>query len=131
MADEQNIKETNTPVEPQENEASTQENQEESLKDWGFNVGDRVVVNYKIVEGDKSRVQPYEGVVIGIKGGGISKTFTVRRIGAANIGVERIFPMQSPNIDSVTIKTRGKVRRSKLYYLRDRVGKAASKVKEA
>lgn len=95
-----------------------------------FRVGDKVIVNYKIVEGTKSRVQPYEGIVIGIKGGGISKTFTVRRIGAASVGVERIFPVSSPNIDSVSVKARGSVRRAKLYYLRDRKGKAATKVKE-
>ncbi len=95
-----------------------------------FRVGDKVVVNYKIVEGTKSRVQPYEGIVIGIKGGGVSKTFTVRRMAAANIGVERIFPMYSPNIESVSVKTKGAVRRAKLYYLRDRTGKAASKIKE-
>lgn len=95
-----------------------------------FRVGDKVVVNYKIIEGSKSRVQPYEGIVIGIKGSGVSKTFTVRRMGAANIGVERIFPMSSPNIESVAVRASGKVRRAKLYYLRERTGKAASKIKE-
>lgn len=95
-----------------------------------FNVGDKIVVNYRITEGKKTRIQPFEGLVIARKGSGVSKTFTVRRIGAANIGVERIFPLYSPNIDSIVIKSRGKVRRAKLYYLRDRVGKAALKVKE-
>jgi large subunit ribosomal protein L19 len=94
-----------------------------------FNVGDKVVVNYKIKEGEKFRTQPFEGLVIAIKGAGMSKTFTVRRIGVASIGIERIFPMYSPNIDSVEVKAQGKVRRSKLYYLRDRIGKAATKIK--
>lgn len=95
-----------------------------------FNVGDTVIVNYKIIEGEKSRIQPYEGIVIAKKGAGMSKTFTVRRIGAAAIGVERIFPLYSPNIESITVKSKGKVRRAKLYYMRDRIGKAARKVKE-
>lgn len=94
-----------------------------------FNIGDKVVVNYKIKEGDKFRTQPFEGLVIAIKGAGLSKTFTVRRMGVANVGIERIFPMYSPNIDSVEVKAEGKVRRSKLYYLRDRIGKAATKIK--
>ncbi len=95
-----------------------------------FNVGDKVIVNYRIKEGEKSRIQPYEGIVIGIKGGGVSKTFTVRRMAAGNIGVERIFPVFSPNIESVKVKARGKVRRAKLYYLRSRTGKSATKIKE-
>lgn len=95
-----------------------------------FNVGDTIRVHYKIIEGDKSRVQPYEGIVIAKKGVGMSKTFMVRRIGADNIGVERIFPLFSPNIDKIEIVSEGKVRRAKLYYLRERVGKAATKVKQ-
>lgn len=94
-----------------------------------FNAGDTVKVHYKIIEGGKSRVQPFEGIVISKKGTGVSKTFTVRRIGADNIGVERIFPLYSPNIDKIEIISYGKVRRAKLYYLRERVGKAATKVK--
>ena len=86
-----------------------------------FNAGDTVKVHYKIVEGDKSRVQPFEGIVISKKGTGASKTFTVRRIGADNIGVERIFPLYSPNIDKIEVISYGKVRRAKLYYLRNRV----------
>ncbi len=96
-----------------------------------FGVGDRIVVNYKIIEGEKSRVQPYEGIVIAKRGAGHSQTFTVRRMGAGNIGVERIFPACSPNIESIKVVTRGKVRRAKLYYLRERIGKAATKVKSA
>jgi len=95
-----------------------------------FNVGDKVVVNYKIKEGEKSRIQPYEGLVIAKKGSGLSKTFTVRRIANGGFGVERIFPEFSPNIESVVVKTAGKVRRAKLYYMRDRIGKLAMKVKE-
>jgi large subunit ribosomal protein L19 len=94
-----------------------------------FNPGDTVRVHYRIVEGDKSRVQPFEGIVISKKGVGASKTFTVRRIGADNIGVERIFPLFSPNIEKIDVVSYGKVRRAKLYYLRNRIGKAATKVK--
>lgn len=93
-----------------------------------FNVGDTVKVYYKIIEGEKERVQVYEGVVIARKNGGIRETFTVRRI-SFGIGVERVFPVYSPNIAKIEVVRRGKVRRSKLYYLRERTGKAA-KVKE-
>ena len=95
-----------------------------------FNVGDKVVVNYKITEGAKSRVQAYEGLVIAKKGSGVSRTFTVRRIAAGSVGVERIFPEFSPNIESIVVKTKGRVRRAKLYYMRDRIGKLAMKVRE-
>jgi large subunit ribosomal protein L19 len=94
-----------------------------------FKAGDTVKVHYKIIEGDKSRIQPYEGICISKKGTGLSKTFTVRRMGADNIGVERIFPLYSPNIDKIEVISRGKVRRAKLYYLRNRVGKAATRIK--
>lgn len=93
-----------------------------------FEVGDTVRVQVKIKEGDKERLQAFEGTVIAIKKGGINSTFTVRRI-SHGCGVERVFPMHSPNVAEVTVTRNGKVRRSKLYYLRDRVGKAA-KVKE-
>ena len=92
------------------------------------NVGDTVKVHVKIVEGDKSRIQVFEGTVIAKKHGGISETFTVRSV-AHGCGIERVFPVHSPSVDKVEIVRRGKVRRAKLYYLRDRVGKAA-KVKE-
>jgi len=85
-------------------------------------VGDTVDVHYRIVEGDKERIQVFTGVVIAIKGRGASKTITVRRI-VANEGVERIFPMHSPKVAQIEVKRRGHVRRAKLYYLRDRVGK--------
>ncbi len=93
-----------------------------------FNIGDVVRVGVAIKEGEKERVQTFEGTVIAKKHGGVSETFTVRKI-SNGIGVERIFPMHSPHVKSVDIVRKGKVRRAKLYYLRDRVGKAA-KVKE-
>ena len=93
-----------------------------------INIGDTVKVHVKIFEGDKSRIQVFEGTVIAKKHGGISETFTVRRV-AHGCGIERVFPVHSPSVDKVEIVRRGKVRRAKLYYLRDRVGKAA-KVKE-
>lgn len=88
-----------------------------------FEVGDTVSVGVRIVEGSKERVQPFIGVVIARHGGGMSETFTVRRI-VNNEGVERIFPLQSPRIVGVEVMRRGKARRGKLYFLRDRVGKA-------
>ncbi len=93
-----------------------------------FSVGDTVKVHVRIKEGDKSRIQIFEGTVIAKKHGGISETFTVRRV-AHGCGIERVFPLHSPAVDKVEIVRYGKVRRAKLYYLRDRVGKAA-KVKE-
>lgn len=95
-----------------------------------FRPGDTIKVFYKIVEGGKTRIQPFEGVCIARKGEGISKTFTVRKIGAAGIGVERIFPVASPNIEKVTVTKKGDSRRAKLYYLRGRIGKAATRVKD-
>ena len=86
-------------------------------------IGATVAVGVKIIEGSKERIQPFIGVVIARRGRGVNETFTVRRI-VNNEGVERIFPLQSPRIVSIEIVRRGKIRRSKLYYLRDRVGKA-------
>ncbi len=93
-----------------------------------INVGDTVVVGYRIIEGTKERVQNFEGVVIAKKNGGVNETFTVRHV-AYGVGVERIFPVHSPKIASVKVVRKGKVRRAKLYYLRSLTGKA-SKVKE-
>ncbi len=93
-----------------------------------ISIGDTVKVYCRIKEGEKERIQMFEGTVIAIKGAGVSETFTVRRV-SYGVGVERVFPIHSPNVDRVEIVRHGKVRRSKLYYLRDRVGKAA-KVKE-
>jgi large subunit ribosomal protein L19 len=86
-------------------------------------VGDTVRVGVKIIEGSKERVQPYEGIIIAMRNGGINETITVRRI-FQGIGVERVFLLHSPKVDSIKVVRRGKVRRAKLYYLRDRVGKA-------
>ncbi len=93
-----------------------------------FAIGDTVKVFVKVVEGTRERLQAFEGTVIAKQGGGISESFTVRRV-SYGVGVERVFPFHSPRIDNVKIVRRGKVRRAKLFYLRDRVGKAA-KVKE-
>ncbi len=87
-------------------------------------VGDTVKVHVKIVEGDKERIQPFEGVVIRRKGGGIRSTFTVRKV-SYGVGVERIFPFHSPRIEHIDILSRGRVRRAKLFYLRGLKGKAA------
>ncbi|MFG1301101.1 50S ribosomal protein L19 [Xanthobacter sp. V3C-3] len=89
-----------------------------------FQPGDTVTVNVKVVEGDRTRVQAYEGVVIARSGGGLNESFTVRKISYGE-GVERVFPVYSPLIDSIKVVRRGKVRRAKLYYLRDRRGKSA------
>lgn len=93
-----------------------------------FNVGDTVKVSFKIVEGKTERIQAYEGLVIAIKNAGIGRTFTVRK-SSYGIGVERVFPLHSPRVENVEVLRRGKVRRSKLYYIRTKVGKK-SKVKE-
>ncbi len=93
-----------------------------------FRAGDNVSVSYKIREGDKERIQVFKGDVIKIQGSGATKTFTVRRI-ASGVGVERTFPFNSPNVGEVTVNKRGKVRRAKLYYLRERTGKSA-RIKE-
>ena len=93
-----------------------------------FNIGDTVRVHNRIKEGAKERIQVYEGTVIGRRGGGISETFTVRRV-TYSVGVEKTFPIHSPFVEKVEVIRRGKVRRAKLYYLRGRVGKS-SKVKE-
>ena len=89
-----------------------------------FQPGDTVIVNVKVKEGDRTRVQAYEGVCIARNGGGLHESFTVRKISYGE-GVERVFPVYSPSIDSIKVVRRGKVRRAKLYYLRDRRGKSA------
>ena len=93
-----------------------------------FGIGDGVKVYIKIVEGEKTRTQLFEGTVIARHGGGISETFTVRRV-SYGVGVEKTFPIHSPNVEKIEVFRRAKVRRAKLYYLRSKVGKAA-KVKE-
>jgi len=89
-----------------------------------FASGDRVKVHVRVIEGNKERIQPFEGDVIAIRGGDLSKTFTVRKV-SSGVGVERIFPMNSPKIAKIELIRRGKVRRAKLYYLRNLSGKAA------
>ena len=93
-----------------------------------FNIGDTVRVHNRITEGQRERIQMFEGTVIAKRGGGINETFTVRRV-SYGVGTEKTFPIHSPNVDNVVVIRAGKVRRAKLYYLRDRVGKRA-KVKE-
>ena len=89
-----------------------------------FTAGDTVNVHYRVREGDKERIQQYEGIVLSERGSGPNKTFTVRKI-SSNVGVERVFPLNSPFIAKIEVKKKGKVRRSKLFYLRDLRGKAA------
>ncbi|MCB9064774.1 MAG: 50S ribosomal protein L19 [Chitinophagales bacterium] len=93
-----------------------------------FKAGDNVTVNYKIVEGNKERIQSFRGDVIKRQGTGFTQSFTVRKI-SDGIGVERVFPLYSPNIDSIQVNKRGRVRRAKLYYQRERFGKSA-RIKE-
>ena len=124
LVTEEPAKEERVVAEVEEAPAATKE----AIPD--FRVGDTINVNYKIIEGDKTRIQPYQGIVIARKGVGVSKTFTVRKISVDTVGVERIFPLNSPNIDSVKVLKKGKVRRAKLYYLRDRIGKQATRIKE-
>ncbi len=93
-----------------------------------FNVGDTVKVHYRVVEGTRERIQVYEGTVLKIQGSGLRKTFTVRRL-SYGVGVERTFPLHSPRVEKIVVTRKGKVRRARLFYLRQRQGKAA-KVKE-
>ncbi|NCN45005.1 MAG: 50S ribosomal protein L19 [Candidatus Pacebacteria bacterium CG10_big_fil_rev_8_21_14_0_10_36_11] len=93
-------------------------------------IGDTVRVHQEIVEGSKKRIQIFEGIVIAIKNVASGKSFTVRKIGANGIGVEKIFPVMLGSIKNIEVKRKGAVRRSKLYYLREKIGKAASRIKE-
>ncbi len=107
-------------------EAAEKRSEEDALPE--FRPGDTVRVHYRIVDGEKERIQVFEGAVIGISGAANRRTFTVRKV-SSGIGVERVFPIHSPKIAKVELKRSGRVRRAKLYYLRDRQGKAA-KIKE-
>ena len=107
-------------------EAINQENLKKSIPE--FSVGDTVKVMVKVIEGDRERLQAFEGICIARKHGGISETFTVRRV-SFGVGVEKTFPIHSPKVADIIVVRKGKVRRAKLYYLRGRTGKAA-KVKE-
>jgi len=106
--------------------------EQEQLKDdvTDFNVGDTVKVHTRVVEGGKERIQLFQGLCIGRKGSGVNKAFTIRKISYGE-GVERVFPLHTPRIAKIEVVARGKVRRAKLNYLRDRVGKSALKVKAA
>lgn len=105
------------------------ENSFEIKKDFpDFKSGDTITVHYKIIEGNKERIQNYRGVVIQRKGSGATETFTVRKV-SGGVGVERIFPLNSPFIDVIEVNKRGKVRRARIYYLRDLTGKKA-RIKE-
>lgn len=101
-----------------------------SYQNQQVGVGDTVRVHQKISEGGKTRTQVFEGLVISIKNRGAGQSFVVRRVGAGGVGVEKIFPVMLPSIQKIDVKRAGQVRRAKLYYLRDRVGKAATKIKE-
>ena len=107
-------------------EAIDKETMKENVPE--FSVGDTVKVMVKVIEGDKERLQAFEGIVIARKHGGVSETFTVRRL-SYGVGVDKTFPIHSPKVADIQVVRRGKVRRAKLYYLRERTGKAA-KVKE-
>ena len=95
-----------------------------------FRVGDTVKVHNRVVEGGKERIQMFQGIVLAMGGSGVNKAFTVRKI-SYGVGVERVYPIHSPRIATVEVMSRGKVRRAKLHYLRDRVGKRAIQVKSA
>lgn len=103
----------------------------EQIKDGAenFRIGDTVKVHYRIVEGKTERIQIYEGLVIALNNSGLRRTVTVRKI-SYSVGVERIFPVNSPRVEKFEVVRKGKVRRAKLYYLRGRIGKRATKVKE-
>jgi len=101
----------------------------EKKKKISFKPGDLITVSWEVKEGDKTRIQDFTGVVIARKGTEDYKTFTVRKIASGGIGVERIFPLYSPRLKGLEVRKEGKARRSKLYYLRSRVGKAAMKIR--
>ena len=101
-----------------------------TYNDQKVSVGDTVRVHQQIKEGENQRVQIFEGIVIGIKNRGRNKSFTVRKIGANGVGVEKIYPVFLPNIEKIDVKRKGSVRRAKLYFLRKKQGRAATRVKE-
>lgn len=101
-----------------------------TYNDETLSIGDTIRVHQEIAEGNKSRIQIFEGILMAIAGKENGKSLTVRKIGANNVGVEKIFPVNLPAIKKIEVKRRGQVRRSKLYFLRDKVGKSATKIKE-
>jgi large subunit ribosomal protein L19 len=98
------------------------------MEQVNFKPGATLRVTTKVKEGNKERLQNFDGIVISMRGRGDSRTFTVRRIGTAGVGVERIWPLNSPNIAKIEVKSEPRVKRAKLFYLRDRIGKAATKI---
>lgn len=104
--------------------------QQFTYNDQVINSGDTVRVHQEISEGDKTRIQVYEGIVIAIRNAGSGKSFTVRKVATGGVGVEKIFPVMMPSLKKIEVKRKGQVRRGKLYYLRGRIGKQATKVKE-
>ena len=104
--------------------------QHTAYQDQTISAGDTVRIHQEISEGDKTRIQVYEGIVIALKNRGAGQTMTVRKIGANSIGVEKIFPLALSSIKKIEIKRKGNVRRSKLYFLRERIGKAATRIRE-
>ncbi len=101
-----------------------------TYQDQQISIGDTIAVHQEISEGNKKRVQIFEGIVIAIKGMNLGKTFTIRKIASNNIAVEKIFPIALPSIKKITLKRQGAVRRSKLYYLREKIGRSATRIKE-
>jgi large subunit ribosomal protein L19 len=101
-----------------------------TYKDQSFSSGDTVKVHQEITEGDKKRIQIFEGIIIAVKNVGSGQSFTVRKLSSNGIGVEKIFPVSLPSIKQIEIVRKGHVRQSKLYFFRDRIGKAATRVKE-
>ena len=101
-----------------------------SYKDKKIAVGDTVKIHQEITENDKTRIQIFEGIVIAIKNRDNGKSFTVRKIGAGGVGVEKIYPINMPQIKEIEVKRKGNVRRAKLYFLRERLGKSATRIKE-
>ena len=99
-------------------------------EDQQLAVGDTLQVSQEITEGDKKRVQVFEGILIAVKNSGSGKSFVVRKIGAGGVGVEKIFPANLPSIKKITVKRQGQTRRAKLYYLRSKIGRSATKIKE-
>ena len=101
-----------------------------TINDTQISTGDTVRVHQEVSEGNKNRIQIFEGIVIAIKNSGLGRSFTVRKMGANGIGVEKILPVHMPSLKKIELKRKGSVRRAKLYYLKDRVGKSATRIKE-
>lgn len=101
-----------------------------TYQDQNISVGDTVQVHQEITEGDKKRIQLFEGIVVAVRNAGLSKSFTVRKVAAGGVGVEKIMPVLMPSIKKIVVKRHGEIQRAKLYFLRDKIGKAATRVKE-